>query len=305
MNTILIKNKENFPNMESHNKSPFAIFSQTEELVKTEYEPINHTLQLREIDELIIVLTNKFLIVTSIMLENILNDRFGVQTEKKEIQVRVKQLAHYEYLNSYRFKDFTNGTQSANKIYTVGWRGVGFLKAKGVKPNLVGYINNNLNNVQAKKILSVNQYLIKSEFRLDDFCVAEIVRNNNFKDGESDTIFRPHAIINTDTDTIIVESVRKNDGYLEEISKKITRICKTIKKNCESVKHPDNITLMLIGEDSSHIEFVVKYLNSIHPFMLLNFKIAFTSDLQIYKSQHEEFVYEYRPSMLQNLFCSI
>lgn len=256
-------------------KSPFAVFDATERIVKVE-PSFRASVYITDLDKAILTVINSNLVSTSALLFKQLQTREDV-VDQAIIKQRLNKLWKAEFVDKYQYIN-KDGSYSANKTYALGYRGRGFLKATGIQVNKQQYLQNMFEKepTQIKRILSAQQFAISIE------C-------NNFKIGEvafiphreiAKHIFRPHATIETNKETIFVESIR-NDGTLKEfISDKARRILDVCKNKSKANIEISNPVVVLICEDMNHMRCVQKELEN--NLKITNIKFMITNDLDVY-----------------------
>ena len=176
------------------------------------------------------------------------------------------------------------------KCYSLGYRGRGYLKAIGQSVKLTVYING-LDNVQCKKLLAANQYLICTKAEYDDIrCCAAV-----FVEGKADKkhklIFRPQAMINGQR-TVIVEGVRGDDGKFSAICEKLNRMERTLRAKGHNipVKDPE---VVLVCESVDMMRRLMQTLSRTR----YHLDIKFTADALIFRDpQNCLYRLESRPS---------
>lgn len=254
--------------------SPFAVVNgeYINSNITTEY---GYSFPLHEEDKLILIVTNKFLLLTSALIEKILTNH-GMEITQHEIQLRLRKLSNSQYLDKMEFCS-ENG-KSSSKFYKVGYRGRGFLKSMNIKPNHPNYIAE-IDATQAKKILSSVQYLIRSNTDFDSInvCMACFVPSEN-ENEKATEIFRSQATIQTENTSIFVEAVRNNTS-IEDLKNKLNRMNRVFMSPQTNIRCV-NPTLVLICENLHHMLSTMKRIRKhIH----CNFDVYYTCDTAVYE----------------------
>ena len=300
MKTTVLNSIYQCPVGRSETNSPFAVY-EGEQLVKTvRHQSGTSTISItNDIDKLIIVAVNRYLVVTSVLLQKALQS-MGVVLIQKDLQKRLRVLAAGEFLDAFRFQSPT--ARSSNVVYMMGWRGVGFLKANGIKP-LGGLYLKELSPTQIKQLLSAAQFLIKTEVDIDDFVMRElVVVSGKADDGK---IFRSPAVVRQAEETILIESVRKCSDWETHVSDKLQRIDSVVTdkgdRNVPICKQ--GLSVLLVAEDTIHMQQVMRLIEK--RFRSLSMPVLFTCDSLTY-SQPDTCVFSLakKPVFLASLFTA-
>lgn len=286
--------------------SPFQIYpgETLQELPAPEVHAPVFVGEKDEVERLVVFLVSRYLFVTSAILEKALNN-IGVVVAKKDLQKILKRLNAAEFVRSFRF--FTsNENRSANKVYSIGWRGIGFLKEKDKTVSLLGYSNRLIENgdvCSVKKILSAVQFsLFTKNGTPETVSIAKTVfATDPNGDALPNAIFRPQAIIRDGERTIFVVSIRRNCEGTKDLVNKIQRIKKTVKYGSHNIKFDvQKTSLILLCEDSTHMKEVLALIQS--SFYSIGIPIRATTDSLSF-SDHE-YLYAVKPSLFSALFSA-
>ena len=253
--------------------SPFAVFH-GEEIYAYANPTAGYPMCLTDVDQLILLLTNKCLLMTTSLLEAALAKEMMIT--QKEIQNRVRQLQRSHYLEKFEFR--CESGKSAGKVYSLGYRGAGFLRAARVKVNLTQYVST-LNAVQTKKILATVQYVIRSGADLEQTSICRpcfvppVLENEKTSD-----IFRPQAWIQSADGSIFVEAVRRNDDAEDELLDKLWRMEKVLTSASTNIP-VTSPSLLLICEDERHMHTIMECVKT---YAVCSFAIRYTYDTAVY-----------------------
>ena len=198
-------------------------FSHAEGVTLTAVENSAPTpMHIADVNKLMLVVVNRFLILTAEQLSNYLIDTLHLEGMKEEnLKQQVKIMTRSNYLTAYEFRD-----PDARLMYTVyglGYRGRGLLKAMGEAPRMTGYIAN-LDAFHALKLLSANQHLIKGGVPLMSLQVAKTILVQGKNIDKTHLIARPQGIAHTAERTLLLESVRRGEDYLSQLLEKLGRM---------------------------------------------------------------------------------
>ena len=162
MKTITTINK-NFNNSQEIKTSPFATYKDEKVTRYTVDCPRGHF--LNDLDKAILLCLNKYLILTSKLLEQALRNIGLENFEQKDLQIQLKFLSQSNFVQKGEFSS-PNG-KSAAKFYILGNRGRAFLNSIGETVILTNYLAS-LDTIGIKKVLSANQFAIfTSDFNSD------------------------------------------------------------------------------------------------------------------------------------------
>lgn len=257
---------------ESETTSPFAIYP-NESLKRYEVGAPCHV-YLTDLDKVILMVLNKYHVLTSSLLTQAMSQLGLENAEQKDVQSRLKLLANGNFVTKAQFE--SPDGKSAARCYMLSYRGRGFLKAIGQQVKLTSYIGG-LNHIQCKKILAVNQYLIRTNVSHHSIqsCIPVFVPSKT--EEKSSLIFRPQATI-TGEKTIFVEAVRGDDLDFSAISEKLDRMERTLRKKEHNIS-VNNPELVLVCESASMMRNLMKHVNC----SKYHFEIKFTADPLIYE----------------------
>lgn len=256
--------------------SPFMVYI-GEQFVEVPPKEYRGHIKPTEIDQFILIMTEKLLVVTSVMLHEAIT-RLGVgNVTQGDIQKRLRLLTSAEFLSKYDF--VSDMGRAASKVYKLNWRGVGYLKSIGIKPRLGEYLMKS-DATHIKRILSVGQYVVKQGVDVESYKMCEIVlaptRNPEIP---THKIFRPQAVIQTTEGTVFVESVRQNQNWQIEILDKLKRISTVMKARTQNISI-QNPTLVLVAETTQHMKEVMELIES--EYFYYTIPILYTADSLVY-----------------------
>lgn len=256
--------------------SPFAVYPGEQfENVPVD-EPRGH-FEPTQLDQLILIMTEKLLVVTSMLLQEALKGLGLEDVTQEDIRKRLKVLSSAEFLSKHVFASETS--RALSNVYKLGWRGVGYLKSIGIKPRLGEYLMKS-DATHIKRILSVGQYVVKQGIDVEAYKMCEIVLVPT-KDPEIPTnkIFRPQAVIQTQEGTVFVESIRQNQNWKKEVLDKLQRISAVMKARTQNISI-QNPTLVLVAETVQHMKEVMELIDS--EYFYYTIPILYTSDSLVY-----------------------
>lgn len=256
--------------------SPFMVYT-GEDFIEVPPKEYRGHFKPTELDQLILVMTGKLLVVTSIMLKEALARLEVGNVAQGDIQKRLNLLTSAEFLSKHGF--VTDMGKAASKVYKLNWRGVGYLKSIGIKPRLGEYLTKS-DATHIKRILSVAQYVLKQAIDVESYKMCEIVLVPS-KDPEIPTnkIFRPQAVIQTQEGTVFVESVRQNQNWQKEILDKLRRISAVMKARTQNISI-QNPTLVLVAETVQHMKDVMELIDL--EYFYYTIPILYTADSLVY-----------------------
>lgn len=254
-----MNNYTNFDNLPAETKtSPFAVYPG--ERMKIREVPCPRGVYITDVDKVILVLINKYLVLTSRLLLQAAR-QVDMEIEQKDLQHRLRMLTDGAYLQSSRFVN-EDETYAAGVVYTLGYRGRGFLNSINVRPRLGGYVAQ-LDSTAVKRYLSVNQYLLQTGKAYGATEVGYTILVPEPKKDRPDKIFRAFGMVQEEGRTVIVESLRK-DATREYVLERLDRMNKTLShKNCNTQLHK-NVELVLIAESNEHLKQINDWLKGQH-----------------------------------------
>lgn len=285
MKTITTINK-NFNNSQEIKTSPFATYKNEKVTRYTVDCPRGHF--LNDLDKAILLCLNKYLILTSKLLEQALRNIGLENFEQKDLQIQLKFLSQSNFVQKGEFSS-PNG-KSASKFYILGNRGRGFLNSIGETVILTNYLAS-LDTIGIKKILSANQFAIftSSDFNKVKTCQTIFVPDTN-EEKRSNIIFRPQSLLFENDQTIIVETIRQEDDWKTHALDKLHRINKVLNNKRKTNIEITNPSLVLICESEEHMHQVIELIAN----QKLKLNILFTHDTEIYDNP-KDCLYEYKP----------
>ena len=276
--------------------SPFRVY-ENEEFKNVPMNKSRGHYELIQLDKLIVVMTEKLLVVTSMMLQDAIRGLGVEDVEQADIQKRLMVLAESDFLSKHAF---VSGTSKASfYAYKIGWRGIGYLRAAGIKPRLNDYLMTS-DATHIKRILSVGQYVVKQGIDIDAYKMCEIVLSPSITPQiPTNKIFRPQALLQLEEGTIFVESVRQNENWKQEILDKLKRISAVMKAKNQniSIRNPK---LILIAETVDHMKEIMELIDS--EYFYYTIPIYYTADSLTYANP-EKCLYEVKKKTIwESLF---
>ena len=278
-------------------KSPFAIFDQDEKLTRVESQ-MRISMYITDLDRAILLAVNDTLVSTSSLLFKRLQSREDV-INQTTIKQRLNKLWKAEFIDKYQYIN-EDGSYSASKTYTLGYRGRGLVKSIGIKPNKTSYLQEILENEpqQIKRLLSAQQFAVY--FGANKFKVGETVFVPNMR-GNAKKIFRPHATVtSSDGQTLFIESVRNATGEFDRLISKLHRISEVLKHASKAnIQLSGTVSVILVCEDIMHMNNLTEQLR--HSKLKLCFNLQITNDLDIYIGMGKQ-QFTSVPTMTKNHF---
>ena len=209
-----------------------------------------------------------------------LQQDFGIDVHVPQLKRRIHHLLGAQYLQGYRFVS-VDGSESNTIAIRLGWRGVGVLKSMAnVFPQKTGYLASIANDpVAVKKILAAAQFVVRSGVLTDSVSFAKTVCQEGPRNPKAIApIVRPHAAIQSEGQTIFVESVRSDPGFEQGLLEKLRRYnlcCKA--KNMNLPLH--NPVVVLVAESAENMRMVMQTIANEH----FDFQVIFSGDVNIYE----------------------
>ena len=276
MMTVIRNIDKELTNNAEENLSPFAVYP-NEELKRLEVGAPGHIF-ITDIDKLILLVLNKYQVLTSSLMMVALTNLGLENAEQKDIQRRLKLLVSSNFVTKAQFE--TPNGRAAAKCYMLGYRGRGYLKSIAQQVKLTGYIAG-IDHIQCKKILAVNQYLIRTEQEQSKVEVCLPIYVPSKTEEKSSLIFRPQATL-FDDHTVFIEAVRSDDTELAYLLEKLDRMEKVLRRKDHNVEI-SNPEVILVCENQNHMKMVMKAIAE----KKYHFDLKFTSDTLIYSEpQH-------------------
>jgi len=231
-----------------------------------------------ELDKQIIGLVNRYGLLTSNLICCALSNSGVQEADEITVKHRLRALTKAQYLNKTEI--FNACGVSAVRVYSVGFRGRGLLKATSVAPRLAGYISTLAEDqVRIKKILSANQFLIRTGVPAEAVESCQVVFSKRFFSNSASNIFRPQAVVKASDSTNIIESVKRNVGWEKELLAKMDRMDAVFRRRTHNIelKAP---YLTLIAEDPAHMKEIMRIVSAGRH----SFPIFFTCDTLTYST---------------------
>ena len=232
------------------------------------------SMYIADVDKLVLIVTNRFLLASESMLVSYLLDTLRLQgMNEKDLAAEIHRMVKSNFLTAYRFSDSEN--DNFLTVYGLGYRGRGYLKSIGEAPRMTGYLAQ-LDAYSALKILAANQLLIHKRAAFHSFHVCKTILAQNKDIEKTHLIVRPQGMLQTAEGTQLLETVRRAPDYLEKLREKLSRMQLLLDRedlNME-VSAP---SLTLICEDNAMLEEVRQLVSEKRYF----FSISAVTDTQI------------------------
>ena len=225
--------KKPLTRMPENRKSPFSIFpGDMHKLVippkMTSLDEVDFLLSINyigEIEKAILTIVNKMYFVTSLQVCQMLNIA-GYDVEHRRVQTIIRKLINKSFLKRIEFFSSDNpDSRSSFRAYTLGYHGMGVLRASGEKAKMQGYLSEQPTE-NIKKTLATNQLLVSvlREKEMSFESLLCLLEENNSRE----VIIRPRAVMQNETDTYLIECVRCEHDWVEDLLERISRYQKVI-----------------------------------------------------------------------------
>lgn len=241
-------------------------------------------------DVMILKALNKLLVATSKMITEYLNN-IGMKIESESVAKSLKKLSHYRAVAKYRF--VTDTGRSSYVVYRIWNVGAGILSSNGERWRLKGYLDVAIGDtVQIKRLLSANQVMIN--MLMDDGYEPLTGQSITIKKENiiNSPKFRAHGMAVKKDKIIVVESVRRDDGYMNYLKEKLRRIDDTLKHDTNYDITGKAIKVIICAEDKDQMSEIISEIDGYSP---KRYKISFTYDLgalakeEILKQENKNF----------------
>ena len=272
---------------EQEKSSPFA-------LVTDEYKTVvsaEHArfVNLSESQGEILKICNSLLFVTERMISQYL-ESLNYDVDRTYLHNELYFLADAGYLR--RIKLGRTSSTSIFNIYTVGYKGAGWLKANAYKSRLHGYVEQ-CECLQIKKILAANQVMIEMGYlSAESYLSGQMVVDK--KINATSNLFRAHCLVQDKDKQIIVEAVRNTKDYKKELLEKLERIEKTLKTQIKQK------TELIITVENSKMMQELKQELEIHRYR--NFDVYLIYDRLLLENRKEKLLKIQTISWFNRLF---
>lgn len=260
--------------MNESKMSPFAVYPG--EKLSVREVPTPRSMYITDIDKTILIVLNKYLLLSSRLIFQALKNAGMENVEQKDLQHRLRWLTDAAFVQSASFKN-EDASYSASRVYSVAYRGRGYLKSIGVQPRLGGYIAT-LDSLGVKRFLSVNQYLIETRKDYHTTEVGSTVFVPTPKKNRPDKIFRAYGMVQESDTTVIADAVRRGDDWRLHMLERLDRMSATLKSKECNTKLQRKIQVVLLAENNQHLKEI--------DVLLYNkrycFEILLSTDLLVY-----------------------
>ena len=235
-----------------------------------------------EIEKAILTIVNKMYFVTSLQVCQMLNIA-GYDVEHRRVQTIIRKLINKSFLKRIEFFSSDNpDSRSSFRAYTLGYHGMGVLRASGEKAKMQGYLSEQPTE-NIKKTLATNQLLVSvlREKEMSFESLLCLLEENNSRE----VIIRPRAVMQIETDTYLIECVRCEHDWVEDLLERISRYQKVIDRfaylNISLKKKP---VLLILAESYEHMIQIQRLIPE-----PLDFDIIFSYDIALFNDVHSAF----------------
>lgn len=271
-------------------KSPFSIYpGDTHKLIlpqkRTSVDEVDFLLSINfigDVEKAILAVVNKMYFVTSLQIYQMLKIA-GFDVEHKRIQFVIKKLKNKSFLKQIEFFSNVNyDSKSSFKAYTLGYHGMGVLRANGEIARLQGYISEQPTE-NIKKTLATNQLMIsvmqETEATFESLLCL-------FEEGNSkEVIIRPRAVFQSKENTYLIECVRSEANWKEDLLERIDRYQKVIDRyaflNISLERKP---ILIILAESYRHMALIRRLIPN-----TVSFNIIYSYDLALFDDVRSAF----------------
>ena len=282
--------KKPLTRMPENRKSPFSIFpGDMHKLVippkMTSLDEVDFLLSINyigEIEKAILTIVNKMYFVTSLQVCQMLNIA-GYDVEHRRVQTIIRKLINKSFLKRIEFFSSDNpDSRSSFRAYTLGYHGMGVLRASGEKAKMQGYLSEQPTE-NIKKTLATNQLLVSvlREKEMSFESLLCLLEENNSRE----VIIRPRAVMQIETDTYLIECVRCEHDWVKDLLERIGRYQKVIDRfaylNISLKKKP---VLLILAESYEHMIQIQRLIPE-----PLDFDIIFSYDIALFNDVHSAF----------------
>lgn len=209
------------------------------------------SMYIADVNKLMLVVVNRFLLMTEDMMSRYLLDTLKLQgMNTGDLGKELRRMARSNFLTVYHLSDCEN-----NKMLTVfglGYRGRGYLKSIQEAPRMTGYLAQ-VDAYSTLKILAANQYLVKKQTPFPSLQVCKTILAQNKNIDKTHLIARPQGLVCTAHSTQLLEAVRRTPDYLEKLNEKLGRMQLLLDRDDLNVAVPAP-SITLICEDGVMLE---------------------------------------------------
>lgn len=234
-------------------------------------------LYVTDIDKTILIVLNKYLLLSSRLILLALKNVGMENVEQIDLQKRLRAMSIAGFVRSAGFTNEDETTHANSRIYSLDYRGRGYLQKIGIQPRLGGYIAT-LDSTGVKRFLSVNQYLIETKKDYHAIEVGSTLFVPDAKKERPDKIFRAYGLVQEGNTTLIADAVRQVDDWQMQLLERLDRVNATVKSKDCNVKLQRNIQLVLLAENNQHLREIDVLLYD----KRYCFEIQLSTDLLVY-----------------------
>ena len=214
---------------------------------------------LNKVQEAIILALNSMMLATVEMLTKYLNDLSMLEySVNKELVMRETEVLYKDmYIKKYDFID-VNNKHSEDIIFSLGFRGKGWLGTNQEKPYMTGFIAQN-NIITFKKILAANQVLLACDMYKEFPCsLCKMIADS--EDDFANYAFRSHALVHRDDSVLILEVIRGEENYIDKAIRKLDRIYNTL--NDVKSYNFEKMDLLYVTESEEQMVELIRAINN-------------------------------------------
>lgn len=259
-------------NVNTSGGSPFCYYpgEHLEEVRST----IPTKIRLSELDQLILAVINRCLVVTTLLLHRYLEDAGLKGTTPDDIRGCLRRLADNGYLSRLRFQ--TPDGQSNLQVFTLAELGREEIRRRGRNTLRLGYLER-MDSIHAKRQLAALQFIIGQGYvpLSSQTSYGRLVRD--LRDATGSRLFRTQAAVQGKDKTVFVEAVRDCPGATEELKKKLKRIRATLSSDLLNLTGFRNYELVIVAESYQHMKHLMEELDRVLPADFRG-RVVFTND---------------------------
>ena len=207
-----------------------------------------------EIEKRILFAINNLVFATSLQIVTYLN-RNGANIESKSVARKLTRLKEKSFVKQIEF--VSENSTSSYKAYSLGYHGIGLLRALDKKTYSQGYISE-IKTAKIKSLLASNQLLTQIMDEGTEFKVSKIILNENIRN----CIVRPQSILEYNNRTYLIEVIRMTDNWEDEFLNKLSRYEIVIEHyNNLNIKFKNKPVLIVQGESYDHMINIMNIIN--------------------------------------------
>lgn len=236
------------------------------EVIKTEVPYFSHAFQLNGFQENIIMNMAKYIVLTYEMMYTSLEKK-NTGTHLMRLKEELRNLSDNQYLAELKIKN-QDSDDTLLTIYTIGRRGLGWLKAQDKNVRTMKHYMNLYVGEPEKivKMLAANNLMIHgySEQQFEMGKIFSGDRSNWEKTKKKGRVFRAYiSFMNQDGGRTIIEPVRREGNGVKAVLEKLERMQKAAICPKTNLNANQKNEIILVMEDSGHAAEVISLLNGV------------------------------------------